>query len=253
MAICTVLPALGICSLLMYYFRVQLTPSILICLLSCALAPTLLHPLWQTVFCAYRTWSERLDRLQVEIRELRSRLAAICSKYDHRKKGEQFKRAYNLESRGIRDLEEALSVGMHREKKEVFVTAFVRRGIAVRVTASIGSPFRCSAADDPRLWNGHIERLGCDAVLQYHNHPIYSGSTEPSGTDFRCSDALARILGSHAMKLRSFIIYWNEIGEWKVLEYDTSGHYWLTYEFDASEIGLHLTRTKDTAAYSQVR
>lgn len=234
----------------MYYFQADLTIAILICLLSVSVTRFVLHLVWQGVSPRYRRWSKRLDQIDAETEVLRSRLTVICSKYGHRGKGQQFKRAYHLEGRKVRGLEEALSVGMHREKREIFLTAFVRKSVAVRVTASIGSPFHCSAADDPRRWSGHIERLGCDAIFQYHNHPVHNGKTEPSGTDFRCSEALAKILGPHACKLRSFIIYWNDIGEWKVLEYDTYGQHWLSYEFDASGLDSHVGRTNDAVAYS---
>ena len=52
----------------------------------------------------------------------------------------------------------------HRERREVFVTAFMRAGVAVRVTASIGSPYKCAAADNPARWAQHVDRLGCDQI-----------------------------------------------------------------------------------------
>jgi hypothetical protein len=123
---------------------------------------------------------------------------------------------------------------MYREQREVFVTAFMRRGVAVRVTASIGSPYCCSAADNPARWRDHIERLGCDEIRQYRNHPVHNGSTSPSPTDVKISESLKVLLGPHNAKLRSLIICWNSIREWKVFEYDEAGRYWIHFEFDAA-------------------
>ncbi len=134
----------------------------------------------------------------------------------------------------LRELEEALSVGMFRERREVFVTAFMRRGIAVRVTASIGSPMRCSAADNPARWKEHVERLGCDEIRQYHNHPVHDGHTSPSRTDVRTSKTLRTLLGLHGTRLRSLDHLLEQGPEWKVFEHDTSGKHWLHFEFDAA-------------------
>ncbi|MGH7219210.1 MAG: hypothetical protein ACREI1_02620 [Nitrospiraceae bacterium] len=123
---------------------------------------------------------------------------------------------------------------MFRERREVFVTAFVRRGVAVRVTASIGSPFRCSAADNPARWKDHVERLGCDEIRQYHNHPVHNGSTRPSAADIKSSGTLKLLLGPHGSKLHSLIICWNGLREWKVFEYDEAGQHSLYFEFDAA-------------------
>ena len=123
---------------------------------------------------------------------------------------------------------------MFRERREVFVTAFMRQGIAVRVTASIGSPMRCSAADNPARWKEHVERLGCDEIRQYHNHPVHNGHTAPSRTDIRTSKTLRKLLSPHGHRLRSLIICWNAAREWKVFEHDTTGRHWLHFEFDAA-------------------
>jgi hypothetical protein len=104
----------------------------------------------------------------------------------------------------------------------------------VRVTASIGSPFRCAAADDPARWRAHVERLGCDEVRQYHNHPVHTGHTRPSRMDVRTAEALRQILGAHGTKLRSLIICWNGLREWKVFEHAGDGRHWLHFEFDAA-------------------
>lgn len=198
------------------------------------LLPFVLHRLWKIIVPAYRSWCDRASQIVGEIAGLRRRIDAVFDQYRGRRKGEHFKKAYTLNGRTVRDLEEALCVGMYRERREVFVTAFVRAGLAVRVTASIGSPFRCSAADNPIRWREHAERLGCDEIRQYHNHPVQNGKTGPSYTDVKTTAALKSLLGSRDSQLRSLIICWNGIREYKVFEHDDSGRTWLHFEFDAA-------------------
>jgi len=207
--------------------------------LALALAAILLlpfpaHLLWRRLFRSYRSGSERCAAIRRELRQLDQRINRIFAAYRQRQQGEHFKKAYELAGRPLRELEEALSVGMFREQREVFVTAFMRQGIAVRVTASIGSPMRCSAADNPARWAEHLERLGCDEIRQYHNHPVHDGQTAPSRTDIRTSKTLRKLLGPHGHRLRSLIICWNPAREWKVFEHDTQGRHWLHFEFDAA-------------------
>src|SRR5688500_10527791 len=106
--------------------------------LALVVLPFVLHHIWRLMFAPYRAWSDRSSSIRDEISRLRTRIAAIFDKYRERQKGERFKQAYELAGRRVRDLEEALSVGMFRERREIFVTAFMRGGAAVRVTASIG-------------------------------------------------------------------------------------------------------------------
>ncbi|MBT3349903.1 MAG: hypothetical protein HOC91_17885 [Nitrospinaceae bacterium] len=194
----------------------------------------LFHYFWKLTSHTYRQWVERSNQIATEIARLRKRIGDIFDRYPARKKGEQFKKSYDLAGKSLSDLEETLAVGMHREGREVFVTAFMRKGIAVRVTASIGSLNRCSAADNPVRWKDHVYRLKCDEIRQYHNHPEYNGKTQPSTLDFKSAILIKPLLGQHATKLRSLIIYWNKIREWKILEYDGKGQYWNQSEFDAA-------------------
>jgi hypothetical protein len=120
--------------------------------------PLILHRVWRFIFPTYRAWSDRSAHIRAEIADLQRRIAAVFNKHRERQKGERFKQAYNLMGRSVRDLEEALSIGMFRERREVFVTAFMRGGVTVRVTASIGSPFRCSAADNPIQASERLQR-----------------------------------------------------------------------------------------------
>ncbi len=196
--------------------------------------PVLFHRAWRFLFRPYRRWSDRSADIAAEIATLRRKVAAIFEAYRERAKGQQFKKAYNLAGKSLSELEEALSVGTYREKREVFVTAFMREGIAVRVTASIGSPYRCSSSDNPARWKQHVERLGCDEIRQYHNHPVHNGKTRPSPMDIRTTGTLQYLLGAHRTKLRSLIICWNGLREWKISEYDDKGKYWIHSEFDAA-------------------
>lgn len=213
--------------------KVTLT-SIVLGVLALFALPLVLHFFWRATFGKYRLWSDREIQIKVEIAQLRRRIEAIFDNYRERAKGERFKAAYDLTGKTVKALEESLSVGMFRERREVFVTAFMRAGVAVRVTASIGSPYRCRPADDPARWVDHIERLQCDEIRQYHNHPEHNGKTRPSSKDFRTSRSLKSLLGSHGAKLRSLIICWNGIREWKVIEHDHEQKYWLCSEFDAA-------------------
>ncbi|MEX2173295.1 MAG: hypothetical protein WD872_02970 [Pirellulaceae bacterium] len=197
-------------------------------------APLPLHFLWHFAFAAYRNRATEIARLRGRVRTLRENVERIYAAYPTRTKGAQFKVAFDLQGKSLAELEERLAVGMHREGKEVFVTAFMRRGVAVRVTAAIGSPTRCRPADAPSQWKYHIDRMQCDEVRQYHNHPVYCGRTAPSPLDFRSCATLKSLLCEHATKLRSFVLYWNEIGEWKLLEYDQGGRYLLAMEFDVA-------------------
>jgi hypothetical protein len=215
--------------------RHRLTPtSVFLWLVGLLVTTCLFHHAWKALFRSYRRWSQRSVQILAEMAELRRRVSAIFDKYRERRKGERFKAAYELTGKSLSELEEALSVGMYRERREIFVTAFMRGHVAVRVTASIGSPYRCGAADNPARWAGHLERLGCDEIRQYHNHPVHTGKTSPSLTDVKTSRKLKSVLGPHGPKLRSLIICWNALREWKVFEYDGEHRHWLGYEFDAS-------------------
>jgi hypothetical protein len=196
--------------------------------------PILLHHVWSGIIVRYAELVTEARQITDELRSLKQNVDGIYQRYPQRKKGEQFKRAYGLSGMTVADLEETLAVGMYFEEKEVFVTAFITNGIAVRVTASIGSTFRCSASDDPSRWRGHVTRLGCEEVRQYHNHPAHNNKTEPSQTDYRTCLKFRNLLQEHADKLRSFIVHWNEIREWRIIEYDESESFWLATAFDAA-------------------
>lgn len=191
----------------------------------------LFHQLWRVLFLGYARLCVRANTINSEIRDISKKVDSRFSKYRERVKGEQFKKAYRLSGKALYDLEEALSVGMNREDREIFVTSFIRKGVAVRVTASMGSPYRCSPADSPGKWKYHYERLGCDQIRQYHNHSVHNGKTRPSYMDYKTSKVFENSL--KGIEFRSFIICWNAIREWKIIEYNGSGKFWLFFEFDS--------------------
>jgi hypothetical protein len=194
-------------------------------------------PLFHFAFRSFVPRYEHLvtekERLEKEIAALAQKVAQVRSKYVRRRHGQQFKEAFQLRGKTVLELEEALAAGMYFEEKEVFVTAFIQSGIAVRVTASIGSLRRCAPADSPLEWRHHADRLECDEIRQYHNHPDHTGKTEPSMPDYSARQSFRAMLHVHEDKLRTFIIFWNQIGEWRIIEYNDKG-YCSHFEFDAS-------------------
>lgn len=233
LAACTPAAAIGIGGAATLGSQFGASAGIVVGLILFLFSIPLSHCVLQFVSSNYRTSVNNLHGMREEIEALRSRVQSIYSRYRRRSKGQQFKDAYSLCGRDISGLEEALAVGMSHEVKEVYVTAFMKKGIAVRVTASIGSARRCAPSDDISQWRRHVMRLGCDEVRQYHNHPVTSGKTEPSSVDHESTQTLRMVLREHDHKLRSFIVYWNEIGEWKIIEYNDRG-YCMHFEFDAS-------------------
>ena len=241
----------GIAAILLVVVAWQLvgTPVSLPVLIALALSTFLLgrgsDALLPFLLPSYRRLRRSIARLEVEVFKIVENVEAVYGDFPQRKKGQQFKVAYSLSGRRVHDLERALAVGMRREAKEVFVTVFVRDEVAARVTASIGSPYRCWNADDPSRWASYITRLECSELRQYHNHPVSNNRTEPSRPDLLTSKQLRSVLGEHADKLRSFIIYWNAIGEWRIIEHNTEGQWWPEFEFDASKglaAGAHEAR-----------
>lgn len=207
-------------------------PGLLYASLAMLITPAIAHGLLRRVSRRYQAACQRASVVRARVKRLERALAARFDAFRPRRRGESFKKAYGLAGRDVASLEEALAVGMHREGREVFVTAFMRAGVVVRATASIGSLYRCRPGDDPAKWRVHIERLGCDEVRQYHNHPVHTGETAPSAGDLKSSRQLRQLLGRHAPLLRSFIVVWNRHGEWRVIEYDDRGGYWRHFAFD---------------------
>lgn len=192
------------------------------------------HLLLGLVFPPYRSWLAESRLLVDKMNAIKENVRRLYAAYPPRTKGQLFKTAYSLNGKSIDEFETALAIGMRREDKEVYVTAFVRAGIVLRVTASIGSKYRCKPADDVHLWSGHVTRLGCDEIRQYHSHPVFDGETSPSKQDYVSTQYLDSILGPHSALVRHLLVFWNDIDEWKIIEYDIRATYWLSAYFDAA-------------------
>jgi hypothetical protein len=206
--------------------------SIVISVITIFVSAIISHHLLRAMSVGYASLCDRANTINSEIHNIRKQVDSRFSKYRERIKGEQFKKAYSLSGKSLHGLEEALSIGMYREGQEIFVTAFMRKGVAVRVTASIGSPYRCSPSDKPEKWEYHYERLECDQIRQYHNHSVHNGKTQPSQMDYKTAKVLKSFLSG--IEFRSFIICWNAIREWKIVEYSGDGKSWLHFEYDAA-------------------
>jgi hypothetical protein len=229
-------PAVLLIGLAVAAMRDTLSPffNVSLCCFGLLVLPNVVGLFLKWTFPNYRRLLAGLHKVELEIRYLASAIQAIYNKYPERMKGEQFKRIYGLAGKNIRECEERLAAGMSRERKEVFVTCFMRGEEVVRATASIGSLNRCSASDSPYLWKKHIERLGCTEIRNYHNHTVNNNRTAPSWMDHKTCSTIEQLLEKHGEKLRSYIIYWNQIGEWRILQYD-AGKHWLVYEHDAAD------------------
>ena len=144
--------------------------------------PLVLHRVWRFTFPTYRAWSDRSSHIRAEIADLQERIAAVFNKYRERQKGERFKQAYDLMGRSVRDLEEALSIGMFRERREIFVTAFMRGGVAVRVTASHWIALPLLGSGQPRQMEGTRPkvRLRRDPAVPQPPGPRWQHTTVPA-------------------------------------------------------------------------
>jgi len=177
-----------------------------------------------------------IKEIDSEIIDLRNEVEKIYSIYPQRSKGQQFKSAFQLKGKTLENLEETLAVGMFKEKREVFVTAFMKKNKAVRVTATIGSANRCHNSDDINKWPYYLEKMKCDEIRQYHNHPTTSNKTEPSGMDFFSSKNIVEKFQKKTA-FKSFIIYWNQIKEWRIIQYDHEKNFSVVKVFDIKNLG----------------
>jgi len=176
-----------------------------------------------------------IKEIDSEIIDLRDGVEKIYSRYPKRSKGQQFKTAFQLKGKTLDNLEEALAVGLFKEQKKIFVTAFIKENKAVRVTATIGSANRCHNSDDIDKWPYYLEKMKCDEIRQYHNHPTTSNQTEPSGMDFFSSKKIVEKFQTKSA-FKSFIIYWNQIKEWRIMEYDHNKNFGVVKVFDVSKL-----------------
>ncbi len=187
-----------------------------------------------TVLPPLRKQRSLVSALKVQMQALAAAMGDIHRQVPPRGRGVQFKKAYALEGKPIPAFEFLLSSGMHKEGSEVWVSAFCREGRVLLVFASIGSPNRCRPNENILRYPDHVARLCCDELRQYHNHPVRTNETSPSDPDIHTSRYLASLLAGTGCRSRSFIVFWNAIGEHRILEHDDSGSVVHVTEFDVS-------------------
>lgn len=168
----------------------------------------------------YHVKRQKEFELQDEIYKLRDKMNSIIGSIEKRKKGKQFKRAYNFIGNKINMFEHNLAIAMHHEKKEVWVTA------------TIGSTRQCGPSDDIRNWKDHVLNQRYDEIRHYHNHPINNNHTLPSPNDLQSNISLRRHLYEMKDLLRTFIVFWNDIYEYRILEYYDNGKTEIFFSFD---------------------
>jgi hypothetical protein len=185
-------------------------------------------------FASYASQRQKEFDFQAEMEALKNKMALIMQSVKRRQKYQQFKTAYSLKGNNIKEFEHILAIAMHYEIKEVWVTAFCKNNIVLKVTATIGSARRCGPSDDIRNWRSHIRKLGCDEIRNYHNHPINNNKTGPSTPDLRTNLSMRDSLPETNVPLRTFIVFWNNIYEYRILEYYDDGKTEMHYFFDIS-------------------
>jgi len=182
----------------------------------------------------YRKQAGALRNIRAEIAALSKRVANLYASFPTRPLGSQFKKHYDLNAKGIRELEHLLAMGMRNERREVWVAAFCRGQEVARVTATMGSRRRCRPSDDVSRWPARARELACSEIRQYHNHPGSYRRTSPSEQDRVSSRALEKLVDGSGIRLRSYLVFWNEIGEYRILEYDCRNLEQVVCVFDAA-------------------
>jgi hypothetical protein len=173
-----------------------------------------------------------LKKLYEAIEKLQIKSSKFYSSIPRRPRGRHFKSHYELANTTIDDFENRLAVGMWHEQREVWVTAFCNNGRVLRVTATIGSEFTCRPSDNLSSWIMNARRLGCTELRQYHNHLVNNNATRPSPIDLMSSKALEKEMEIFNISFKSYIIYWNKILEYKILEYRSDGTSKISKVFD---------------------
>lgn len=206
-------------------------PSVVIsCLFTYFVAKRILEAVWPW----YSKRARTLRTVEGDIGRLSRRAAELYDSVPKRSFRSQFKKHYDLSGRNIEEFEQLLAIGMRHERREVWVAAFCQSQHVVRVTATIGSAYRCSPSDDIARWPARVKELQCTSVRQYHNHPGTSRSTSPSPQDRLTSRGIEKLLAGRGVEYHSYIVFWNEIGEYRILEYDGNDFQRLVRVFDAA-------------------
>ena len=147
--------------------------------------------------------------------------------------GIPFHKQYQLVGLSLDEFETTIAAGMWFCGREVFVAAFIRDGVVVRVTTNVGELYSCWPDEDICDWISACKTIDCDYVRIYHNHPCFDGNTGPSTADKDFHWKSTSILNPKGIRVDSFIIYWNECSEWSLMQYDENRYSSTVKQFDA--------------------
>jgi len=175
-----------------------------------------------------------LRDIESEIGRITRRVRELYDSVPQRPFRARFKTHYELTGKRVVEFEKTLVVGMRQERKEVWVAAFCKGNAVVRVTATIGSAFRCRPSDDVRQWSRIARNLGCTEIRQYHNHPGHYRRTKASSIDIQTSRTIQEFLPHSNICCRFYIVFWNEISEHRIVEFNGDGTQELVQVFDGA-------------------
>ena len=137
-----------------------------------------------------------------------------------RKRRPPFKKLYDLDRvQPIEEFEKKMVKGMLKEGKEIFVTAFCNDTHVLKVTASIGSKYRCRPSDNCHNWGEKAIKLGSTQIRQYHNHPPVFGRSFISKADKESHKFFSSLVRPYGIKFRSFLVYPSRLGGAKIREF----------------------------------
>jgi hypothetical protein len=121
---------------------------------------------------------------------------------------------------------------MWYEKREIYVTARCRENEVLKITAAIGNRTSCKPTDniDSRLV--HAKRLLCDTARLYHNHP---NTPSPSPPDKKHLFYHKEYFSRNGILYKGYIVFWNLIFEYRILEFDENGRTLNLRAYDVSQ------------------
>lgn len=137
-----------------------------------------------------------------------------------KKRRPAFKKLYELDQiQSITEFEQKMIRGMFAENREIFVTAFVNNTHVLRVTATIGSKYKCRSSDNIYLWGEKATKIGAARIRQYHNHPDVFGRSFTSRIDKDGHRELKQCVEQWGIEFHSFLVYKSWFGGAKIKKY----------------------------------
>ena len=119
-----------------------------------------------------------------------------------------FKTRYGLNVRqSIPEFEERMIVGMSHERNEVWVAAFCTESEVLRVTANVGSRYKCRATDNVQKWPMVARQLGATQIRQYHSHPAGLGCSMFSPQDRETFESLRSLCFRSRLQFRAYLVH----------------------------------------------